>query len=773
MEYTEEYIGLKRYWPILRRRWLPAAIVMGSVITLTAAITCLPKPIYQAEGKVLLRKNGGIASSSNSGSNAEEGGNLGFSQTLTPKTNPIRTEIEIIKSEPVLRRTIQSLQLKETDGKGLALETFLKMLSVNNTQDTDIISLAYKSTDPQLAMRVVNRLIEIYREKNLESTRAQASAARKFIESQMPKAEAEVKRYEVAIRDFKERSKVVSLADETKISVESIGRIQEALTNYQGQLADSRSRAQALRNQLGVSSANQGLAVNALSQSPAVQKALADLQEVDRTLATLETQLQPDHPQIQDLKKKQQGLQSFLSAKVGQVVGQSLKKPSLNVIQASETQQKMTETLIQTEVQRLGLENQVGLLKQAQANYRSRATVLPRLEQIQRELERKLAVAQTTYGALLKRLQEISIAENQNVGNIETVALATLPDKPISPKILLNLAIGTVMSLLLGIGTALLLEAIDTSIKTVKEAQSAFDLTVLGTIPKIEAVEPVNLKSLDWLPSKLPVRDDPRSSVSEAYRMLQTNLKFLSSDHPARVITLTSSVPQEGKSMTTANLALVLAEMGHRVLVVDADLRRPSQHQIWELPNAEGLSNILVEPGEWAGVVRSENELLDIITAGVIPPSPLRLIDSHRMVSLIGEWRELYDYVIIDTPPLAVASDALLVGQATDGLLMVARPGVLNSASANAAKATLEKVRGSEEGQARRINLLGLVLNGVIPENEPNGYHYYAAKDYYTVDSASDPVSRYGKAASDFPGAAGSSSEVISEAVKHTSGSEA
>jgi polysaccharide biosynthesis transport protein len=131
-------------------------------------------------------------------------------------------------------------------------------------------------------------------------------------------------------------------------------------------------------------------------------------------------------------------------------------------------------------------------------------------------------------------------------------------------------------------------------------------------------------------------------------------------------------------------------------------------------------------------VVRSENEHLDVITAGVVPPNPVRLIDSHRMALLIEEWREIYDYVLIDTPPLAVASDALLLAQMTDGLLMVARPGVLNSASAESAKAALAKA--NVEGNEKRVNVLGLVLNGVIPENEPDSYYYYHAKDYYTSE---------------------------------------
>ncbi len=741
MEYTEEYIDLKQYWLILRRRWLPALLVMGSVTTLTALLTFLQKPIYEAQGKVLLKKDSGISS-------ALEGsslGSLGELAGLGQKSNPISTEAEIIKSAPVALPVIQSLRLQDDDGKALKLEAFLKKLAVSNTKDTDIIQISYKSTDAQQATAVVNKLIEIYRANNVERTRTQATAARKFIETQIPPAERDVQRYEGAVRQFKERSKVVSLPDEAKAAVEGIGEIQKQLTQAQGLLASAETRSQALGNQVGLPP-KQALEVNSLSQSPAVQKALTELQDTQRALATAKTTLQANHPQVLDLEEKQTALQALLQSQVGQVVGNSLAKtPSLQTLQSSQTQQGLTETFVKTEVERLGLRNQVNTLQQTQDFYRQRMTVLPRLEQLQSELQRKLGIAKATYEGLLKSLQQFRISENQNVGNVLPIEAAVTPEKPISPKILLNLAIGTVMGLLLGIGTALLLEALDNSVKTVKEVQNIFDITVLGTIPQLKGEKNVSAKVLDRARQPLFVRDEPRSAISEAYRMLQTNLKFLSSDNPPRVMVVTSSVPQEGKSTTTANLALVLAEMGRRVLLVDADLRRPSQHQIWELPNSVGLTNILVEPGKWSGVVRSENEQLDVITSGVTPPNPMRLIDSHRMASLIDEWREIYDFVLIDTPPLAVASDALLLAQMTDGILMVARPGVLTSASAESAKAALAKAGG--HGDEKGANVLGLILNGVIPENEPDSYYYYHAKNYYAAEAATlDPISRNGKA---------------------------
>jgi capsular exopolysaccharide synthesis family protein len=746
MEYTEEYIDLKQYWLIVRRRWLPATLVTGGVIILTGIITFLQKPVYEAIGKVLLKQSDSISTST------EAGSTLGALDALTQQSNPVSTEVEIIKSAPILNETIDFLHLKDKDGARLKNEDFLEKLGVVNTKDTDIIEISYQSNDKEAAAKVVAKVIEIYRRKNVERNRTQAATARKFIQGELPKAERDVQRVEIAVRDFKERSKVVSLPDEARVAVEGIGELQKTLITTQGLLANSQTRAQALRDQIGLPP-QQALEVNALSQSPAVQKALSELQDVQRSLATAKTQLQPGHPQLQDLEERQLALQSLLRTQVGQVVGASVQaNPSLQTLQASQTQQTLTNSLVQTEVERLGLQNQVNTLQQTQLAYRQRTTILPRLEQKQQELERQLKVAQTTYEGLLTNLQQFSIAENQNVGNVDLVEAPAVPVEPISPKILLNLAIGTVLGLLLGIGTALLLEALDNSVKSVKEAQDIFDLTVLGAIPVIESSrEKVNLKTLERGKPQLPLRDDPRSPISEAYRMLQANLKFLSSDNPPRVMVMTSSVPKEGKSTVVANLALVLAELGNQVLVIDADLRRPSQHQIWDLPNSVGLTNILVEPGKWSGVLRSENEHLDIITAGVIPPNPVRLIDSHRMASLIDEWREVYDFVLIDTPPLAVAADALLMAQMTDGILMVARPGVLNSAAAELSKASLSKAVGDDVNGAKRANLLGLVMNGVVPENEPDTYYYYAAKDYYTPEVDNGAISLNGKVSADTP----------------------
>jgi capsular exopolysaccharide synthesis family protein len=347
----------------------------------------------------------------------------------------------------------------------------------------------------------------------------------------------------------------------------------------------------------------------------------------------------------------------------------------------------------------------------------------PKLEQQQRELERKLTVAQATYEALLKNLQATQITENRTIGNARTITNAVVPYEPISPRKGVNLLVGLLLGSMFGVAVALLLEALDNSLKTVKEAKELFtNYTVLATLPLITGTGRKNYrKDLSRPTPRLILREQPQSALSETYRMLQANLKFLSSDRPNKAIVFTSSVPGEGKSTVTANLALALAELGNRVLVVDADLRRPTQHQIWEAPNTVGLSNILAEHIDWAEHVRSEEATLDILPSGTIPPNPVPLLNSHRMNSLIEVFCKHYDYVLIDTPPLAVAADALVIGKLTDGIIVVARPGVATIGAAEGAKDALMKT--SQQ-------VLGLVLNGIIPEHEPDSYYYY----YYSRD---------------------------------------
>ncbi len=267
-------------------------------------------------------------------------------------------------------------------------------------------------------------------------------------------------------------------------------------------------------------------------------------------------------------------------------------------------------------------------------------------------------------------------------------------------------------------GLIYLLEITDNSIKTVEEAKQLFGYTWLGIIPNIDSSKFGELaESRDPIVPQSIVRDRPSSSISESYRMLQSNLKFLTSDKQLKTIIVTSSVAQEGKSAVAANLATAMAQVGNRVLLLDANLHHPMQHRIWDTYNDRGVSHVIAEQIDPRLAIEEVMPNLDVLTSGVVAPSPATLLDSQRMRMLINYWSERYDFVIVDTPSLDLAADAPILGRMADGILLVVKPGSLERSQASFAKEILE-----QSGQ----NVLGIVINGVSPKVDSHNYYYHS-----------------------------------------------
>lgn len=303
----------------------------------------------------------------------------------------------------------------------------------------------------------------------------------------------------------------------------------------------------------------------------------------------------------------------------------------------------------------------------------------------------------------------MDVVVNQNVGNARVVSAALLPKKPPS-KITFQLALGGILGIFLGVGIAMILEAMDQSLKTLEQAQQLFGYPLLGTIPYFGQKAKGAKESL----VELPVRDNPHSLASSAFEMLETKLDFTVFDKPLKIIAVVSSTPGEGRSFVAANLAVAKAHMGRRVLLIDADMRHSCQEEIWKLSNPIGLSNVLVGQAEFSRTTQEVLVNLDVLTVGTIPPNPAALLNSQRMASLLQEAAKDYDCVIIDTPALSLFGDALILSKVADGMLLVVRPGVLDSAVAKTAKTMLEQSRS---------HVLGMVVNGVTSESGSGYYH--------------------------------------------------
>lgn len=692
---------------LLQRRWRPATSVFACVFLLALVVIMMEKPLYTAEGKIKFTRTNPAASLTGLGKDV---GNL---EPLAQQSNPRMTEAEVIRSEPVVAEVIRQLNLKDSKGQPLRYATFLKRLTLSDLRSTDVLKVSFQDLDASKAAEVVNALMDAYLQNTLQTRRSQVASTRKFIEQQLPGVEATVRAAEEDLRRFREANQVISLKEESTETITTLARLQQEITTASVQLRDTDSKIRVTQDQLGMT-AREALAATALSQSSGVQSSLQAVQQVETELANVRSQFKTNHPKVLDLEDKLANLRQVMQSRSQQVLKVGLPIPA-EQLQLGALQQDLTKQLASLESQRQGLVSQLAELASAQAAYRTRMKQLPQLEKQQRELERKLEAAQATYSQLLQRIGEMRVAENQAVGNAQVISPAVEPENAASrnPRYI----VAGLLGLLMAGATAFLLEKRDQSLKTTDQAQEVFGYTLLGMIPGTG--NPNSTRSVDEQldpVGEVVVQDGMTTASGTAYRMLQTNLTFLSSDKRPRLITVTSSTSREGKSTVSANLAMAMALSGRRVLLVDADMHNPAQHRIWLRSNDLGLSNVLVNQSSFRIAIQGVMPNLDLLTAGVMPPNSLALLDSQRMATLLAEFEAHYDFVIIDTPSLDAVADGIVLGKMADGVLMVVRPGWVDLASATFAKELL-----TQSNQT----VLGMVLNDVAPDKRGHSHYYF------------------------------------------------
>ncbi|WP_143167785.1 GumC family protein [Chroogloeocystis siderophila] len=729
MESREASTGFQQYWLMLKRRWIPASIAFSTIFALTAAGLLTRQPTYVAEGKLQFRRTSPTSSLTGLGTE------IGQLEPLQYQNSPLDTEAEVMRSAPITTNTISRLNLTDQNGRLLSPNQFLRQLTVRTIAGTDVLQVTYKDRNPEQAAAVVNTLMTSYLENNIVNNRSAAAVARKFIEEQLPQAKATLQERESALRAFREQNNIVSLPEEKRTAVDTGADIQREINAIQTQLADARAQSALLQKQLG-RGLEQASTATAASQLPGVQELLAEIQRVESQLAIDRGRFQADHPTVAALETRKAELERLLQQRVEGNFGRN-QSPNLRGLQLSAYEQELTQDLARSEARRLGLESQLAALSNLQTAYTQKLNSIPRLEQQQADLERERDTAQATYNLLQQRYQEARIAENQNASNASIISAAFVPPEPAGSRQLSILA-ALLMGGFAAAATIYILEARDKSLKTVDEAKRVFGLPLLGIIPAFKKSEKPVVRQGD-LERTIPdvvVWNAPRSPFSAVYRMLQANLKFLSSDKELKIIVISSAVPKEGKSTVAANLAATMAQSGRRVLLVDADMHRPVQHSIWETTNQAGLSNLLVGQAEFQTAIKSAIPNLDILPAGVTPPNPIALIDSQKMAALMTRFTKDYDFTIIDTPAINVDAEAPILGKMADGVLLVVRPGVSDANNAALAKQFL---------QQSNQNILGLVVNGVVPENEPQSYYYFS-QEYNTANANSAPTAVQPKA---------------------------
>ncbi|WP_228059590.1 GumC family protein [Plectonema radiosum] len=717
-----EEIDIQKYFQVLKRRWLPALGVCALTVAGTSLYALSRKPTYRAEGSVMIKSN---RTSSLTGVSED----LGRLEALTQNNNPLDTQTRIVTSNPVLQETITALNLTDEKGESLPISTLAGQLYVEGIKGSDVLLISYTDANPEKAAKIVNTVIDKYIQQNVLANQGEAQTARKFLLEQLPKAESSVKKAELELRRFKQQYRIIALDEEANAAVGTINKLEEQISQNQAQLANITARLATLRAEAQVEP-QQAVISAQLSQTPGVQKVLAQLQEAESQLALEKTRFKSGHPSVVSWEEKVAALKNLLNQRTTDIAGNEQQVQQGN-LQLGELRQGLIAEITRVEAERVGLEQQIISLSKKFSAYKQRADYLPQLEQIQRELERRLKAAQSTYETLLTKIQEINVAENQKIPNARIISAALVPDVPQGPRKMLFIVGGAAAGVLLGLMAAFGLDLIDRSVKTVKEARAVLKYTLLGVIPAV-GKHSKHSSSVAGVNRPIPQiigRDIPEFPVGNAYQILQANLKFLCSDTQLKSIVVTSSVSKEGKSEVAANLAVAMASTGRRVLLVDADMRHPIQHHTWGLTNAVGLSNVIIDRLNINAAVQEVLPNLDVLCSGVVPPNPIALLDSQRMATLLDNFTQQYDFVIFDTPAVVGTADAAILSDLTDGILLVVRPGVVDLDSANAAKEYL-----TQSNQ----KVLGIVVNGLNVKNEPNSYLYYTKEAIESVTSPNE-----------------------------------
>ncbi len=336
-------------------------------------------------------------------------------------------------------------------------------------------------------------------------------------------------------------------------------------------------------------------------------------------------------------------------------------------------------------------------------------------------LDGALSEYRQMYTSLLTSFEQVRIAESSSISTIAPIEVATIPEKPIRPRTLLNSILGVALGLVSSVALIFFLEAMDDTLSP-DDVQREFGLPVLGVV--------AHHQSENGLPISASL---PRSPVSEAFRSLRTNIQFASVDRSVRTLLITSPSPEDGKSTVAANLGVAIAQSGRKVLLLDADLRRPEVHKQLKISNRSGVSSLLLlQKVKLDGIVQATDITnLSVLTSGILPPNPAELLASAKMNELIRIVEDEYDTILIDTPPILAVTDAAVLSSRVDGVLLVIKPGVTKLDACQQALEQLERVGAKT---------LGVVLNDVEMSRTRYKYSYYKGyyhtyHEYYLADS--------------------------------------
>ena len=703
-KYVDDSFKLAKFFRVLRKRWIVIVAVSVTVFAGNTYYTFTKTPQYRSSASLLVNSTIAVSDIQLPGLSPSSLVNLG-------------TEVAILESRPLIEIAVSKMQQSPSalSFKDLDPLTIMNGLDIRPEKDTMVLRLTYTDSDPKRAREVLTALTQTYVEYSLKDRRTKSSTAIKFIQDKLPQVKQQLDKSALAVTQFR---KTYNIVDPDTYAA-SVYKMREALENQaqdlQIKIAQVQQQYEVLSRQVGKSpEAALGSAI--LQQDTPYQSLVKQFQEVETNYFLERTRFREDHPTVIALKDRRDELYRLLETRAQSVVGVRGNTTNITNEPNSVIQQNLASQLFDAQTNLAVSQAQLESIRNAQSEVANAFSKIPQIQQRYVEIQRQLALDTSTYNKLSEKLEELRIAEAQEISSWKVLEPPLIPIKPSSPDIERSLITGAISGIALGILFALLLNRLDQRIREVEEVREMIDIPLLASIPMTEISSLIPASSQGILPSS------SYYAFKEALGSLALNLRYLGTDDTMKVIAFTSSVPSEGKSTLTYNLANILAALGHRVLLIDADMRKPTIHKLARLSNKVGLSTALATLSPWQDLIQAGSDLgnLHVLTSGSLPPNPMLLLESNKMASLFQEWREEYDYVLVDTPPVIGITDAQCLTSKVDTFILVA---AINRSTRSGISRALEIL------STARANVSGLLINMI--GSSDSEYHYGYYNHYY------------------------------------------
>ena len=730
-------IDLRQLATVVRHRWRLIGAIVAGVTAMTTIVTFNQEDKYKGSFQLLVEPV------------AEEQEDA--LSVLQPDLSGLdyETQIEVLRSPRVMSPIIKDLAKKYPEVEyGELIKQKKSPLKIEQLGDTKILEISFIDRDPDKIQFVLDRLAKAYLRYSLDERRIEVRQGIAFVESQLPEVRQRVDELQGKVQKFRQQYNLLDPDKQAEILAQQRVDYSQKYFDTQAQLKETRSLYALLQQQLGLNP-QQALAASYLSESPRYQNLLDELQQVEVELAQESSRFSAQNPAVQTLEDKKARLLDLLKQEAGGVLGQSLSNSvenTPNLTSPSTLRLGLNQEYIQVanEIEILELREQV--LKSEIAKLSDLTKQMPVIARQYTDLNRQLTVATESLNRFLTAKEELQLQVAQQALPWQAISQPSVLEDPVAPNLPQNIALGLISGLILGCAAALLAERLDPVFHSPEELKESIKLPLLGLIPVQKDLQPadetpafpkkdkiglpqlqignttLNLnRSLDSTPANSIEHRQKWNGSSpflESFRSLHTNIKLLGSDTALRSFVISSSIPSEGKSTVSCHLAQAAAAMGQRVLLVDADLRRPQVHRWIGIDNEEGLSNVLATglDVEEAIIKVPQWDNLSVITAGDIPPDPTRLLSSQKMMTLMERLKSSrkYDLIIYDTPPILGFADGRILSNRTDGVVLVVRIGKTDR---SLLKQNIDNI------QMSNVPVLGVIANQV--NRTTNSYHYY------------------------------------------------